>query len=59
MLYADDSVSFVCDGNPDVVSKSLSTYPDSCNKWLIDNKMSLYVGKLSVFWLVKKESKTG
>ena len=45
MLYADDSVLPVCDKSPDAVSKSLATDLENCNNWLIDNKLSLHVGK--------------
>ena len=45
LLYADDSVILVCDKDPSAVSKSLSSELDTCNKWLIDNKLSLHVGK--------------
>ena len=45
LLYADDSKILVCDKNPEVVSKYLAEELDSCNTWLIDNKLSLHVGK--------------
>ena len=45
LLYADDSVLIVSDHNPDVISNKLSADLSSCNEWLIDNKLSLHVGK--------------
>ena len=45
LLYADDSVLIVSHSNPDVISKKLSTELEACNQWLIDNKLSLHVGK--------------
>ena len=45
LLYADDSLILVCHKNPNVVSECLADDLDSCNKWLIDNKLSLHVGK--------------
>ena len=45
LLYADDSVLIVSDRKPDTISKKLSEDLGSCNEWLIDNKLSLHVGK--------------
>ena len=45
LLYADDSVLIVNDRKPDTISKKLSEELGSCNEWLIDNKLSLHVGK--------------
>ncbi len=45
LLYADDSVIIACDKDPRVVSDMLSSDLQSCNQWLIDNKLSLHVGK--------------
>ena len=45
LLYADDSVILVCDKNADVVSDALASELENCNSWLIDNKLSLHVGK--------------
>ena len=35
----------MCGKDPKIVSKCISTELDSCNNWLIDNKLSLHVGK--------------
>ena len=45
LLYADDSIILVCHKNPQVISQYLSEELDSVNNWLIDNKLSLHVGK--------------
>ena len=44
-LYADDSVIISSDTNPDVIARDLSLDLESCNNWLINNKLSLHVGK--------------
>ena len=45
LLYADDSVLLVCDKSHDAVSKSLAIELEKYNNCLIDNKLSLHVGK--------------
>ena len=45
MLYADDSVLLVSHKDPDHISNTLSHELESCNKWLVDNKLSLHLGK--------------
>ena len=45
LLYADDSVLIVSDRQPNVISNKLSRELSSCNQWVIDNKLSLHVGK--------------
>ena len=45
LLYADDSVILVSDRDPSVISHKLGKELSSCNEWLIDNKLSLHVGK--------------
>ena len=45
LLYADDSIILVCHKDPKVISKYLSEELHSVNNWLIDNKLSLHVGK--------------
>ncbi len=45
MLYADDSVIIAFDKDPNIVSNKLSMDLQSCNQWLIDNKLSLHLGK--------------
>ena len=45
LLYADDSVIISSDSNPDMIARDLSLDLESCNNWLINNKLSLHVGK--------------
>ena len=44
-LYADDSALLVRGKHPNLIAKSLSKNLDSCKSWLIDNKLSLHLGK--------------
>jgi hypothetical protein len=43
ILYADDSI--IADKNQKVVGNKLSLELDSCNRWLIENKLALHPGK--------------
>ena len=45
MLYADDSAILFSHKDPDVISTVLGNELDSCSKWLVDNKLSLHLGK--------------
>ncbi len=45
LLYADGSVLLTSDKNPKVVSETLSENLETCNDWLIDNRLSLHLGK--------------
>ena len=45
LLYADDSALFTSGKDPKVISESLSKELESCRQWLIDNKLSLHLGK--------------
>ena len=45
LLYADDSVIISSNKNPDVIANELSSDLRTCNNWLINNKLSLHVGK--------------
>ena len=44
-LYADDSALYFAHDDPSVIAKRLSCELANCKKWLIDNKLSLHVGK--------------
>ena len=44
-LYADDSALFFAHSNPSVIANRLSVELSSCRNWLIDNRLSLHVGK--------------
>ena len=45
LLYADDSAILFSHKDPDVVARKLGCVLNSCNKWLVDNKLSLHLGK--------------
>ena len=44
-LYADDSALIFAHKDPSVISSRLSTELNNCRTWLVDNKLSLHVGK--------------
>ena len=59
LLYADDSAILYSHKNPEVISRKLSLELESCSKWLVDNKLSLHLGKTEcIFWLKKKTQKS-
>ena len=45
LLYADDNTILFSHKNPDIISKKLGQELESCSKWLVDNKLSLHLGK--------------
>jgi len=45
ILYADDSVILFAHKDPATISNKLSRVMDNCSTWLIDNKLSLHLGK--------------
>ena len=45
LLYADDSALIYSHKSYEVIARMLSTDLSSCKQWLIDNKLSLHVGK--------------
>jgi len=45
ILYADDSAILYAHKDPHVISEKLSRVMDSCSNWLVDNKLSLHLGK--------------
>ena len=45
LLYADDSTIFFSHKNPDIISNKLGKELESCSNWLVDNKLSLHLGK--------------
>ena len=44
-LYANDSALLLSGKNPDVIAERLSVELSTCKRWLVDNKLSLHVGK--------------
>ena len=45
ILYADDSAILFAHHDPDFIAKKLSVVLESCSDWLVDNKLSLHLGK--------------
>jgi hypothetical protein len=45
ILYADDSAILFSHKNLDVIGSTLSRELENCSKWLVDNKLSLHLGK--------------
>ena len=45
LLYADDSALIVSGSDPREIAELLTTELNSCRQWLIDNKLSLHLGK--------------
>ena len=50
LQYADDSALMVFDTRPGKIAKLLSKNSEKCNQWLIDNKLSLHMGKTELFF---------
>ena len=59
LLYADDSALFTSGKDPKVISETLSKELESCRQWLIDNKLSLHLGKTESIFLNKKSDFAG
>ena len=45
LLYADDSALIVPGKDPKVIADTLSRNLESCREWLVDNRLSLHLGK--------------
>ena len=45
LLYADDSALMIAGSDPKIIAETLSNELKSCRQWLVDNKLSLHVGK--------------
>ena len=60
-LYADDSALLFSHKDPNVISNRLSEELSSCKRWLVDNKLSLHVGKTEclLFGSKRKLGKVG
>ena len=61
LLYADDSALIVSGSNPQLIADTLSKELESCKQWLMDNKLSLHLGKTEsiLFGSKKKIEKSG
>ena len=59
LLYADDSALLVRGKDPNHITQMLSDNLKSCSNWLIDNKLSLHLGKTeSILFGTKRKLKT-
>ena len=56
ILYADDSAILFAHKDPKIISKKISKVMELCSEWLIDNKLSLYLGKTECVLLAPKEN---
>ena len=45
LLYADDSTLLFSHKDPDQIANKLGKVLESCSEWLVDNKLSLHLGK--------------
>lgn len=45
ILYADDSIIITSHANIDVIKHKLGSELSLCNRWLVENKLSLHMGK--------------
>ena len=45
LLYADDSTILFSHKDPDQIAYKLGKVLESCSDWLVDNKLSLHLGK--------------
>ena len=58
LQYADDSAIIFSDKDPEKISHVLRTNLESCNKWLIENKLSLHMGKTELILFGSKRKLT-
>ena len=54
LLYADDSTILFSHTDPDQTAIKLGKVLESCSEWLIDNNLSLHLGKQKVYCLDQK-----
>ena len=58
LLYADDSALLISGQDPESIATQLSQELKSCYDWLVDNKLSLHLGKTeSILFSTKRKSK--
>ena len=55
MLYADDSALLISGKFPSVIAQNLTEELNSCYQWLVDNKLSLHLGKTETMLLGSKK----
>ena len=60
LLYADDSTLLVCGKDTEEIADILSNNLNSCSDWLVDNKLSLHLGKTeAILFGSKRKLKKG
>ena len=58
-LYADDSALLFSHSNPQIIADRLSTELSTCKRWLVDNRLSLHVGKTEALLFGSKRKLKG
>ena len=59
LLYADDSTNLFIHKDPDVIADKFGKVFKSCSAWLVDNKLSLHLGKTeSILFGSKRKLRT-
>ena len=58
-LYADDSALLFSHRNPQIIADRLSTELSTCKRWLVDNRLSLHVGKTEALLFGSKRKLKG
>ena len=48
LLYDDDSCLLVSHKDPEYIASKLSENMNNCSKWMVDNRLSLHLGKTEV-----------
>ncbi|CAM1307391.1 Uncharacterised protein r2_g1727 [Pycnogonum litorale] len=55
-LYADDSALIIVDRHVETLQKCLNQELNSLNSWLIDNRLSLHIGKTEAILIGSKHN---
>ncbi len=58
LLYADDSILLTSDKDPKAITETLSRNLDTCNDWLVDNRLPLHLGKTKAMICATKQKTT-
>ena len=59
ILYADDSAIFYAHKDPHIISRKLGSVLDKCSTWLVNNKLSLHLGKTECILFGPKRKLSG
>ena len=59
LLYADDSALIISGFDPEKIAEELSRELESCRQWLIDNKLSLHLGKTEAILFIPRGNYRG